>query len=389
MFLLALIGGLVVATVFNWSYALGVFATPMVAFGLWTRYIARSSFSPKFEATLALATSLCKSILQFLFLTFTNFDAALIYGDFVGIALSFVVAAALLPKVVQSTLWKLLRTPLSLELLKRAGTFMVPLWFAGEVFTVRNTFVDYWTRALLGARAMGALGMSGQIWKVAWGPIDLFGHAVLPGLVKAEGGKIAVYDRAVKFSLAILPCFGIAAAAASPLILRVFELHEKFAEVPPLLWIATLTLPSTAAEVGLHQLSIAEGRNRPILIAQAFTLGVMFLVVYPLGTTFGLVGMAIVGLCGQVAQLGGLMLPLWFSHRTQILFTLRAYLRGMLGIAVAMTPVYLTRHWEYNWVSFAPALILYLGTIFLLKVITPRELWGSFVQQADTSHLAT
>jgi len=49
---------------------------------LYGRYIVRSNLDARREARLMMVSSLSNSIFQFLFLTFTDYRDALIYGDF-------------------------------------------------------------------------------------------------------------------------------------------------------------------------------------------------------------------------------------------------------------------------------------------------------------------
>jgi O-antigen/teichoic acid export membrane protein len=365
---LCVVAAAVVALLLNVKLALGVLAIPLMAFFTWARSIVRSRFAAKYEANLVVVASLSKSLSQLAFLTMSDVDAALIYGDFLGISATALFSFWFLARSLDTRVGTAIAAPVERDFVRKIVAFGWPLWVAGEVYSVRGSFVGSFTRAAFGARDLGTLAMMEQIQRIAVKPSELFGQAALPGMVRAESDRADVYRRALAFALLFIPALGIGAAGISPLILDLFEVTEKYPQVPALLMLAALVHPAGAVETTLLQYTVAEGKSRAIMISQLFTMVLLSALFYPLGTRWGLYGVVATASIGHVAYGLSLLVALWKTHPLEVKVSLSMWLRSTLVGAIAVLVLYLFRDVPYAWLLAIPASLGYAGLLMLLGI---------------------
>jgi O-antigen/teichoic acid export membrane protein len=368
LLLLSFVGAPGVAWFGGGNLALGALAIPPMAFITWTRSIVRSGFDPKFESWLVIVASLSKSLAQLVFVTMSDVDAALIYGDFLGIAIAAAFSLWLLAYSVRSSIFAAVRTEVGGDFLRKIASFGWPLWIAGEVYTVRGTIVQSFTRVSLGVRDIAAYAMMEQIQRIAVKPSELFGQAALPGFVRSEADRDLVYRRALAFALHLFPLLGIASAGASPLILSVFEISDKYPEVPGLLMLSTLVLPAAAVETTLLQYSVAEGKSRAVMVAQLMTLVLLAALLYPLGGRWGIYGLVASGAIGHAAYCVALLSLLYTSHTKEVRASFSMWLRASLACAAAVVVLHFSRSVPAAWLFAIPTSIGYSVALWFLGV---------------------
>ena len=140
-FMLLLLGfgaaAAVVSQLASLKYSLALLGLPFVITYWYGRYIVRSNLDAKREARLMMVASLSNTIGQFLFLTMTDFRDALIYGDFLALVTSGLMAIVILPGGVGASIKEIMKTKVPKEFLKEIFTFTIPLWLAGQVFLAK------------------------------------------------------------------------------------------------------------------------------------------------------------------------------------------------------------------------------------------------------------
>jgi O-antigen/teichoic acid export membrane protein len=368
LLLLSLVGAPGVAFFAGGKLALGALAIPLMAFITWTRSIVRSRFDAKFEAWLVLVGSLSKSLTQLSFITMSDVDAALIYGDFLGIAFTALFCFWLLAHALELSILRAIRLEIGREFLRKIAGFGWPLWIAGEVYTVRGSILSSFTRVALGTRELAALTMMDNIQKIATKPSELFGQAALPGLVRAETDRAQLYRRALSLSLYLFPLLGIASAGASPLILELFDVAAKYPEVPSMMLVSTLVIPAAAVETTLLQYSVAEGKSRAIMAAQIFTLILLGALLYPFAGRWGVYGLVAAGAIGHATYCAALLFLLRESHPREARESFSLWLRASFACAAAVLVLHLFGDAPHAWLLAIPTSVGYALALWLLGV---------------------
>lgn len=346
--------GVGVGLAYDWSIAFAFWGAPWVILWWYGRYIVRSRLEASREARLIAAASLSNSICTLLFLTLTDLDDAMIYGDFAALVISGCAAAYGIPRVIGVPIREIFRTRVDRAFLKEIYVFSRPLWLAGQLFGASEYVSGFATRGLLGAAEMGARGTMLNFWQFAQRPMQVLSEAALPGLVKEQEQRSALYLEIQRLCLVAFPFVGIAVAAGSPLLLDVLGLREKYAAVPALLMVMTASVPFLAYQMVLNQYAIAEGRSNLSLkakVGQVVTVGV---IIYPLTRAFGLYGVITAGNLSGAVNAMVYAIALWKTHRREMRSGLTWTLLTTVFTSVCLIPSYVYREWRWSWtLSFA------------------------------------
>ncbi len=367
------------------SLSLSFLAVPWVVMYWYARYLLRSKLDAKREARLMVVASLTNSVLQFCLLRFTDLRDALIYGDFIAQVTSGVFALLLLPRGLGTSLSGLFRARIPRHLLAEALQTARPMWLAGQVHTLKVRLADYWTAFTIGQKELAALAAMQQMWQFAGKPIEFLGHAALPGLVAAKEDREILYRDLLRFCLIALPVVGISVAGGIPLVFQILDLlyvrgggeglplQIKYAEVPLLIMVQSLAVPFTAVELVTNQYSIVVNRPRTVFYAQVVTVLAMVALLLPMGEKFGLVGVVLTAVIGEVCNSATFIIALYKQHRDSMR---SAFVWGSSATAatiIALVPIWLTRGHSLGWLVTIPALGLFLLVMLLLGVIKPHD----------------
>lgn len=379
------LAGFVVWRFIGLNYALALFGLPWVVTYWYGRYVVRSNLDAKREARLMVVASLANTVFQFLFLTLTDLRDALIYGDFLALLASGLMALVTLPAALGLSIRQIFQVPIPREFLKEAFRFTVPLWLAGQVFTLKVRLQSIWTTAFIGSKAMGALQGMQTMWQFAGKPMEYLGQASLPGLVSAKEDRDVLYRELLRFSVVSLTAVAIVVAAGIPFVFQVIDfvaellgrtgvpMSEKYAEVPVLLLLPTLAVPFTAVEMVTNQYSVAVGKQRTVFYAQVVNVAVMAATLIPLAKHFGLIGVVIAGAIGELGNAGTFIVLLW-KHRTDSMRTALVWsVLATAATAAALTPVYVYREIAFSWLLAAPALVIFGALMMLTRMLQVQD----------------
>ena len=373
----------VVGTWFSLHIALALLGLPWVVTYWYGRYIVRSNLDAKREALLMVVASLANSLFQLAFLTLTDLRDALIYGDFLALVASGVMALVVMPRALGVSLRQIVATPLPKAFLKETFAFTVPLWFAGQVFTAKVRMQAVWTSARLGSKAMGALQGMLTMWQFAGKPIEYLSHASLPGLVAARDRRDELFHDLLRLCLLALPFVAIGVVGGIGLVFQTIDaisalfgrggepLVVKFAEVPLLLLGPAIAVPMTALEMVTNQYSIAIGRQRVVFYAQVVNVIVLGVTLVPLSLAYGIYGVVAAGAIGELGNALTFVVVLWSTHRASMRTALGWTLTSTALTAGALAPLYYFGDWPWVWTLAAPLGLLYLlgmGATGLLSV---------------------
>lgn len=378
---------------FGLSFALALVGLPWVVTYWYGRYLVRSSLDARGEATLMVVASLSNTVFQFLFLTLTDLRDALIYGDFVALVVSGGMALVLLPRGAQASLSEILKTPVPRAFLAEVLRFMVPLWLAGQVFTIKHKLQGIWTGSRIGSKAMGKLQAAVTFWQFASKPMEYLGQASLPGLVAAGEERDVLYREVLRFSLITLCIVGIAVSGGIPLVFQMIDfasealgrsgptMIEKFADVPAFMMLFALALPFTAVEMVTNQYSVAVGRQKVVLYAQIANVVVIAATMIPLAEAYGLWGVMVSGTIGEVANAATFVVALRKTHRDSMRSALLWSMYTLLGVTAALAPLFYYREEPWGWLLTAPALLIFAVIMVaarLLQMEDARRVWRAY-----------
>lgn len=375
------VAGVLTWQLFNLNLGLALIGLPWVVTYWYGRYVVRSNLDAKREARLMVVASLANTIFQFLFLTFTDLQDALIYGDFLALVASGLMALVTLPGAVRLSVRQIFAVKIPREFLREALRFTVPLWMAGQVFTLKVRLQAMWTTAFLGTTAMGALQSMQTMWQFAGKPMEYLGQASLPGLVSAKDDRDKLYRELLRFAMVSLTAVAIAVAAGIPFVFQVIDfvaellgrtgvpMSEKYAEVPVLLLLPTLAVPFTAVEMVTNQYSVAVGRQRIVFYAQLVNVGVMAAILVPLAQHFGLIGVVFTGAIGELANAATFIVMLWKDRRDSMRSALIWSCLGTVATAAALAPVYLYRELAFSWLMAFPAVGIFVALMMATRML--------------------
>ena len=377
--------GFIAWQIVGFNLALGFFGIPWVVTGWYGRYILRSTLDAKREARLMVIASLSSSVFRFLFLTFTDLRDAMIYGDFLALVVSGLAALIILPLTLKKSVREIFSVEIPKSLLVEAFHFSVPLWFAGLVFTAKSRLQATWTRGRIGARAMGALGglqLFGMLYEK---PMEFLGQASLPGLVSAKEERDALYRELLRFSIVALTAIAVTVSAGVPLAFQVIDevqrlfgqtgelFRDKYVEVPLLMLLSTLAIPFRAVELVTNQYSVAVGKQRSVFYAQVVQLAVMALTLIPLAEAYGLVGVVLAGIIGELANASTFVVLLWNVRRDSMRSAAVWSLIAGVVTAISVAPAYYYRAWTYSWLMAFVALAIFVSLMFVTRLLKASD----------------
>ena len=368
----------------SWNYGLGLIAIPFMVISWWARYIFRSTLDARKEAVIMMTLSLSNSAGRFFFLTFTDLRDALIYGDFVSVVIGGMTALAFLPRGIDSSFREIFATKVPASLVRDVLKFARPLWIAGIVFLINGSLQTVWTRAALGAAPLGAYGAYQQMWQFVAKPIEFISQATLPGLVRAGERREELFRDILRVCLVSLPMIALGVSIGSPLVFHLIDfisglfgtssdLMSKYAEVPLLMLLAVLSIPPTTVEMVLNQHSIAERRQSNVLYAQLVNVLVVAAAIYPLAKAFGVYGIVMSAVVGEVGNMLVYTYLLRHSHPGPVRFALR---NSALSFACALPIAYLGYLFHdvpYSWALAFPAAALYVLGMFAVGLLLPSD----------------
>lgn len=372
LMLVSAVAGAVVWFAVDFRYALSLFGLPWVVLYWWGRYLARSNLDAKREAHLLMVASLANSVGQFIFLTFTSYRDALIYGDFLALVASGLMALIYIARINDASPRAILAHRPSPALVKEAATFAAPLWVSGQVFAARMQAQRFWTRIGLGSAPLGALQGMDTMWGFATKPLEFIGQAALPGLVVAEGARADLYRDVLRLCLVAFTMIGIAVASGIPLVFEMIDavaaffgrphaeaISVKYAELPDLLRLLALGMPLNAFETVTNQYAVSQGHPRSVLFANLATVAVVLAVLYPLTINYGLTGIVLGGLIGSAASALAYVIALRRACAPEMRVGLTWVLLATGSCAMAMVPVHAFRASPWSWLLSFPAVVLF------------------------------
>lgn len=377
----------------NWAVALGLVGVPFIVIWWWARYIYRTTLDARGEARLTILSSLSNSLLTLGFIVLTDFGDALIYADFLALVLSGLVSLYFLPRAAGATFAELMKTALPREWLNELFVFGRSLWVAGQIFAATDWIQGLWTRGRLGAEAMGAWGVMHQLSQFIYMPLDMIGHAALPGLVAEKDQRDVMYRELLRLCLLAFPLVALGVAAGIPLLLQVLDfafslggvasepLALKYPEVHILLLIGGIAMPVHAVEIVAGQYAIAEGYKNAPLKVQFVSLVAIVAILFPLSAYFGLYGVLIAAGLGEAAKAFAYVAILWKPFRRNMKSTLVYTVWSSLCTFAGAFPVFYYRHWKYNWVIAFPAMIAFFVGMVIFRLAHREDFkraWRAF-----------
>ncbi len=365
----------------SWNYGLASFAIPMMVLYWWSRYIFRSTLNAKREAQLMVILSFSNTVGRFSFLTFTDWRDALVYGDFFSVFCGCVASALILPGSVQASFREIFRVQIPKAFIQEVIKFGRGVWLAGVVFLVKGQLQTIWTRAGLGAAPLGGLGVYHTMWQFVQKPVEFISQATLPGLVRAEAKRDELFRDVLRMCLLSFPAIAMALAIGSPLLFQAMDyfsgsepLLEKYAEVPVLMLIAVAGLPIQAVEMVSNQYSIAENRQKSVLFAHIVNVVIMAIVLIPLTKAFGIFGVVIAGVIGELGNMLTYATILYRTHKTQMRTAVSWGFLSLLCCIPGLALGYEFQGWVWSWSLALPATLSYLTGMFVFRLLRVDDL---------------
>lgn len=379
------LGGALLGYFAGWRYSLALFGLPWLVFYWWGRYVVRSNLDAKREARMMMIASLSNNIATFCFLTFTDYRDSMIYGDFVGLVCSGIGAMIFMRTGLGIPLGKIIRTHVPKDLIKEAVKFGMPVWWSGQLFSLRNQMSSLWTVKLGKAELAAVEGMR-TMWQFALKPLEYLGQATLPGLVAAKEERSKLFQEVLRVCLASFTFIGIAVAAGIPLFYQLVDwvrallgkegesFLEKYGEVPGLLRMLALLMPLVAFQTVANQLAVAGSRPRTVLIANLVTVAAVLAVVWPLSDRYGVFGVIGAGQIGEVASALTYALVLRADFPKEMKSGLRWTGWTFVAAAVALAPVHYFADWKWSWVISFPSVLIFTLLLFVFRVLEVEDL---------------
>lgn len=348
--------------------ALSFVGVPFVVLWWWGRYIARSALNAKREASMLMLASSATTLFQFLLLTFTPLEHALIYGDCLSLITAGVVTFFTLPGTQGVGLWALITTPIPRDFLARNWEFLKPNWWAGQIFAAGQSLTSAWTRTALGAQPMAALGATFQMWLFASKPIEYLTAATLPGLVSAKERRPELYRQLLRLCLLAFPMIGATVTSGISLLLVILGMGEKYAEVPSLMVVLALSLPIVVFQMVTNQLVVAEGRPKLSLYAHVVQIGINIAVVLPLTAYFGLFGALVASSLATAGNALALAVTMRKESGPEIRAGIRWTILSIIATSASLLPYLVARHHPLAWTSGFLVPPIYLAAALILRL---------------------
>ena len=372
----------------KWALGLAFLAAPGGILWWWARYLFRSTLNPKGETALSVVSSLSNAFLILGFLKLTAYDDAIIYGDFAAYVLSGLVAFLCIPFAVKATPWQLLKTPIPRAWLKEMFRFSLPLWWAGQLFTVGGSAQGLMTRGhpKLGTGPMAEYGVMGTLAQFIHHPMDIVGHAALPGLVLEKENRDEMYRELLRLCLLSFPFLAISIAAGLPLLIEIMDwafqfvaekeqgLASKYGGVYLLLLITAIGTPGAAAEIVTGQYAVAQNRPDIALKAKAVSLAVILLSLLPLANFYGLAGVVFAGtVLGEFSQAFTYVYLLWGDYRQNMKTALIYTSVSLFASVLAALPVILFRDIRYPWLLAFAAMAIFVMVMWICRLLHAED----------------
>jgi O-antigen/teichoic acid export membrane protein len=372
----------------KWALGLAFLAAPGGVLWWWARYLFRSTLNPKGETALTALSSLSNAFLILGFLKLTAYDDAIIYGDFAAYVVSGLAAFICIPIAVKATPWQILKTPLPRAWLAEIFKFSLPLWWAGQLFTVGGSAQGLITRGHpnLGTAPMAEYGVMGTLAQFIHHPIDIVGHAALPGLVLEKDKRDEMFRELLRLCLLAFPFLAISISAGVPLLMDIMDwafqfvahreqgLADKYSGVYFLLLITALGTPGAAAEIVTGQYAIVQNRPDIALKAKAVSLGVILISLLPLTNYFGLAGVVFAGtVLGEFSQAFTYIYLLWGDYKQNMKTALVYTSISVLGSVLAALPVILFRDMQYPWLLAFVAMAIYVAVMWVFGLLHAED----------------
>lgn len=396
------LGFLLIGGVFGkWTIALAFLGTPFIVAWWWARYLFRTTFNAKGESLITVLASLCNSLFILGFIALTDFGDALIYGDFAALVVPGLVSLLVIPRAADTSIGAIIKAKVPREWLWEMYVFGRPIWAAGQLFAAGGWLQGLMTRGKLGPIAMGEWQFMGSLGQLINQPMDIVGHASLPGLVKEKENRPAMYRELLRMCLLAFPFIALTVAAALPLFLQLAdigisyipdktgELSTKYGNVHLLLLITAISTPALAIEIVAGQYAISEGLSKAPLQVQAASLVAVLLVLWPAATYFGLYGILIAAAVGEVAKSGAYIYILWRPFPQNMKTSLVYGILSLFWTCMGAVPVYWFRDWEYNWLLALPAAGIFFCGMVLSRLVHRedfRRVYRAFVSREGSSH---
>ena len=387
--ILGVLGVLFTGVVFGkWALGLAFLSACGGVIWWWARYLYRSTLNPRGETFLSILGSISNAFLILGFLKLTAYDDAIIYGDFAAYALGGIVSLFAIPFAVKASLWEILKTPLPKEWLAQMFKFSLPLWGAGQLFTAGGSAQGLITRGhpKLGTAPMAEYGVMGTLSQFIHQPMDILGHAALPGLVLEKEKRDEMYRELLRLCLLAFPFISIAVAAGLPLLIEILDwlfqflavreegLSAKYGNVYLLLLIIAIGTPAAAVEIVTGQYAVVQDRPDIALKSKVASLVVILVSLLPFVNYFGLAGVVFAGtVLGEFSQAFTYVALLWKDYRQNMRTALIYSSIATFSALLAAAPVYFLREWEYKWALAFLSMAIYVVSMWLFKLLNVED----------------
>lgn len=357
-----------VGVLWKWSMALALIGAPWVVMATLGRFLVRTKLDARIESRLVIVGSLSTSILQFVFLVFTDFKDALIFGDFAALVITGVVTMVVLPKVTELPFKQVFTMKFPKDFLKKMARFTMPIWGAGAVATGGHYATGGYTRAALGTGPMGVIGLVETLWQFAFVPMDLVGQAALPGLVKETEDRPRLFRELVRLCLIAFPFIAICVAGAIPLLLQVLTLEDKWFEVPNVLLMLVLGVPFRSFQIVANHYTIAEGHSRLAFWTAVVYLVAIAIFLYPLTELYGLYGVIGADIIASSLNAISFAVFMWKGYRNDMKTGMLWTFFALAACTIAVAPLFYYREWMWRWTLALPCGIAYIILLFVFRV---------------------
>jgi hypothetical protein len=354
----------------RWNVALAFFGVPFLVVFWMVRYVVRSRLEPKYEAWLLAMGSLSKTLFIGSFLAFSEHPDAMIYGDVIALVFAGLFALFVLKWTYKEPLFKMMMITVPGGFLREFLVFVRPLWIGGQVFLASQELVGLFTTTVpwLGRTAMASMGVLRSFWQITFKPMDFISQAALPGLIMDEEGRDALYRDLLRMSLLLFSALGLFTAGGGALLLELFDLRQKYIEVPLMMIIQSASVPLYVIQMALSQYTIAENFPRHTLYANTASICSVAIVIYPLTHWFGLNGLVVSSSFGVLCSSICFLFCLRKTHPKQVRMTIELGLRTFFVVILALGPIYSYRWADNNWKMVFPSLLAFVALSFLLRL---------------------
>jgi len=272
----------------------------------------------------------------------------------------------------KESLVTMMAAPIPREFLKEFLVFVRPLWIGGQVFLASQELVGLFTTTVpwLGRTAMASMGVLRSFWQITFKPMDFISQAALPGLIMEKEGRADLYRDLLRLSMLMFSTLGLITAGGGAFLLELFDLRQKYIEVPAMMMIQSASVPIYVVHMALSQYTIAEDLPRYTLFANIASIAGIALVIFPFTHWFELNGLVMSSTVGVLCSSLCFLYCLRKSHSTQVRMTIVIGLRTFLAVVVSLGPIYFYRWADQNWRMVLPSLLAFVALSFLFRLWT-------------------